>query len=105
MTKGVAYTPKTESLPDLEFLSTMHQEGKEALYILRMLRNWMDRDAKEGAAFHTKNMVKYWSKKADDLFLGIPHENSIEPKPFKSLMQQLAEGELSYKPIEHEAAA
>jgi len=97
---------KKNFMPDFEFLSTMHHEATEALYILRMLRNWMDRDSREGGStYHTKNMVKYWCKKADDLYAGIPHENSIVPKPFKSLMQQLAEGELSYKQIPHEAAA
>ena len=87
---------------NVEFLSEHYQEASEALYILRMLRNWMQRGEREielngKQTFHQKNMVKYWAKKADDLYMGIPHENSVEPKPFKSLMQQLAEGELSYK--------
>lgn len=87
---------------NVEFLSTHNHEASEALYILRMLRNWMQRGEREielggKQTFHQKNMVKYWCKKADDLYNSIPHENKVEPKPFKSLMQQLSEGELSYK--------
>lgn len=105
MKKNSGYKPKKlVDVGDIEFLSTLHHEGSEALYILRMLRNWMEREEREDT-YHTKNMVKYWCKEADELYLGIPHENSIIPKPFKSLMQQLAEGELSYKQDIHESAA
>lgn len=93
MEKGAGYKKKKlVDVGDVEFLSTMHHEGSEALYILRMLRNWMHRNEREDT-FHTKNMVKYWCKKADNLFEGIPIENKVELKPFKSLMEQLREGQ------------
>jgi len=91
------YEPRETLEPrDFEFLATLHSQEKESLFILKSLRTWMKR-MEFDAGTHSKNMVAYWSKKADDLFENKLSNRPIELKPFKSLMQQLADGELSHR--------
>lgn len=83
-----------------EFLAELHLQEKEAMFILRQLRNWMDRLDRTEYAVDKSNcnkMIKYWCRKADAIYEGKAMNEPIEPRPFKSLMQQLADGELSYK--------
>lgn len=81
---------------DYEFLAELHSQEKESLFILKSLRNWMKRKEFD-AGIHSTRMVEYWGKKADDLFENKLPNRPIELKPFKSLMQQLADGELSHR--------
>jgi len=54
----------------------------------------MERHKRDKSEFNRKNLL-YWSKMADDLLNDVPEETYTSFKPFKSLMQQLAEGALS----------
>lgn len=81
---------------DKEFLANQHAMEKDALFILKHLREFMERHKVEKSDFSRKNVV-YWSNRADNLLAGIPEESITPPKPFKSLMVQLSEGALSNK--------
>jgi hypothetical protein len=96
MVKGKYVEKQVKELNDIEFLATLHQQEKESLFILKSLRNWMKRKEFD-AGQHSTHMVAYWSKKADELFENKLPNRPIEIRPFKSLMQQLADGELSHR--------
>ena len=96
MVKGKYVEKQVKEPNDIEFLATLHQQEKESLFILKSLRTWMKRLAYDKSEYN-KAMVLWWSKKADNLFEGKAVNNPIHIKPFKSLMQQLADGELSHR--------
>lgn len=100
-------TKKIREVNNAEFLAELHLQEKESMFILRQLRNWMQRLSNSIGEdkSNNKRMVEYWGKKADDLFEGKVLNEPIVFPPFKSLMEQLADGELSYKEQQHESAA
>jgi hypothetical protein len=85
-----------ENNNNYEFLATLHQQEKESMYILKMILNWLDiKDSHP--TVHAKNMIDMYRRKGKDLFANKVSPNEVRFKPFKSLMQQLADGELSHR--------
>lgn len=97
----------TPTQSSIEFLATQRLDEKDALFILKKVR-WYVTLLRKFNTEYNKKKLEYWEAKADLLLRGIELTRGAIPKPnknFKSLLQQLADGDLSIKKEDHECAA
>lgn len=90
-------------IQSVEEIAETKTANTQAFYILGKLRHWIGKHERTGSK-DDKEMIKYWCEKADkltaaklDAVFNLEEEPGIPSTGFKSLMQQLKDGELFKK--------